>query len=314
MEAMRNQEQVFIKLIRRYKYLEKMFEEEMKKVLVFIKGFTPSERIKLARMTGLWIGNNAVPPNVLAVLINEHLVKDGIALEFLVEVLVTIKQEKGLSSLTQALKKGSLETKLMDFFPMNKRNEDYLKSVFIEKGLTEIVKLHKNQASQEAKRELQQLLLDDIRENKAAKDIISDIKEMALKYNIPEHEVISLIWTTVMALGEWNKKEELVAEQALKHLKLYTTLFQAFTSVDRSELALILKVQEFCYENMNFMKAFQKIIVLFYRTEVVSEDSIFKWYKEAHNSKGKMHFLDQMKKFVDWLQSAEEESESEEED
>lgn len=39
--------------MRRFKYLEKMFEEEMKKVLVFIKGFTPSERIKLARMTAL---------------------------------------------------------------------------------------------------------------------------------------------------------------------------------------------------------------------------------------------------------------------
>lgn len=42
--------------MRRYKYLEKMFEEEMKKVLIFIKGFTPSERTKLARMTALWIG------------------------------------------------------------------------------------------------------------------------------------------------------------------------------------------------------------------------------------------------------------------
>lgn len=42
--------------MRRYKYLEKMFEEEMKKVLVFIKGFTPIERVKLARMTALWIG------------------------------------------------------------------------------------------------------------------------------------------------------------------------------------------------------------------------------------------------------------------
>lgn len=48
--------QVFIKLVRRYKYLEVMFEEEMKKVLVFIKGFTPEERTKLARMTALWIG------------------------------------------------------------------------------------------------------------------------------------------------------------------------------------------------------------------------------------------------------------------
>src|SRR5512142_148526 len=162
MEAMRNNEQVFIKLMRRYKYLEEMFEEEMKKVLVFIKGFTPSERIKLARMTALWLVNGSVPPTVLLVLNNEHLIKDGIALDFLVELFVTFKQEKGIASLIQTLKKGGLESKLMDFFPPNKRTEENFKQVFLEKELTEIIKLHKAQASQEAKRELQQTLIDDI--------------------------------------------------------------------------------------------------------------------------------------------------------
>lgn len=76
----------------------------------------------------------------------------------------------------------------------------------------------------------------------------------------------SQIWGVVMGQAEWNKKEELVAEQALKHLKIYTPLFGAFTSTARSELALILKVQEFCYENMNFMKVFQKIVLLFYKS------------------------------------------------
>lgn len=95
--------------MRRYKYLEKMFEEEMKKVLVFMKGFSPKERIKLARMTALWISNGSVPPTILSVLINEHLVKDNLALDFLLEVFVTWKQEKGLSSLMTALKKGGIE-------------------------------------------------------------------------------------------------------------------------------------------------------------------------------------------------------------
>lgn len=72
-----------------------------------------------------------------------------------------------------------------------------------------------------------------------------------------------------MGLAEWNKKEELVTDQALKHLKQYTTLLQAFTTVDRAELALILKVQEFCYENMNFMKAFHKIMLLFYKGKLL---------------------------------------------
>lgn len=80
------------------------------------------------------------------------------------------------------------------------------------------------------------------------------------------YNVILQIWGVVMGQAEWNKKEELVADQALKHLKVYTSLFDAFTTTARSELALILKVQEFCYENMNFMKVFQKIVLLFYKS------------------------------------------------
>ena len=66
---------------------------------------------------------------------------------------------------------------------------------------------------------------------------------------------------------EWNKKEELVADQAMKHLKHYAPLMAALTSNTKSELALLLKVQEYCYDNMNFLKAFQKIVVLFYKSK-----------------------------------------------
>lgn len=90
-------------------------------------------------------------------LINEHLVKDEIALDFLLEVCVTFKQEKGLSSLVQALKKGNIESKLMEFFPAKKQTEEQLRATFVERDLAEVVKLHKAQASYEAKRELQQV-------------------------------------------------------------------------------------------------------------------------------------------------------------
>lgn len=127
----------------------------MKKVLVFIKGFQPSERVKLARMTALWVASGAVPPTVLTVLNNEHLIKDGVALEFLLELFATLKQERGIPALITALKKGSLESRLMEFLPLNKRTDENLKKIFDDRGLEDIVKLHKAQASQEAKRELQ---------------------------------------------------------------------------------------------------------------------------------------------------------------
>lgn len=81
----------------------------------------------------------------------------------------------------------------MEFVPPNKRTEEYFRSVFEAVGLADIVKLHKAQASQEAKRDLQQLLLDDLADNRPLKDIILDLKEMAQKSGIPEHEVIGLV-------------------------------------------------------------------------------------------------------------------------
>lgn len=105
--------------------------------------------------------------------------------------------------------------------------------------------------------------------------------------------------------------QELVTEQAVRHLKTYTTLFETFTQTSRAELNLLLKVQDYCYSNMIFMKAFQKIIMLFYKTDVISEQSILKWYKQDYNVKGKMMFVEQMKEFIDWLQNAEEETDSE---
>lgn len=40
--------------------------------------------------------------------------------------------------------------------------------------------------------------------------------------------------------------------------------------------------------------------------DVLSEEAILKWYNESHLAKGKSVFLEQMKKFVEWLKNAEE--------
>jgi len=75
------------------------------------------------------------------------------------------------------------------------------------------------------------------------------------------------VWNTVMNAIEWSKKEELVADQSLKHLQPYCALLAAITSSGRSQLILINKVQDYCYDNMNFLKVFTKVIQLFYRSK-----------------------------------------------
>lgn len=43
------------------------------------------------------------------------------------------------------------------------------------------------------------------------------------KANLSEQAMISIIWSSLMGCVEWNKKEELVTEQAIKHLKVSST-------------------------------------------------------------------------------------------
>lgn len=50
----------------------------------------------------------------------------------------------------------------------------------------------------------------------------------------------------------------------------YSLLLKAFTSQGLSELSLLLKIQEYCYDNIHFMKAFQKIVVLLYKGACLS--------------------------------------------
>lgn len=45
----------------------------------------------------------------------------------------------------------------------------------------------------------------------------------------------------------------------------YAPLLAVFSTQGQSELVLLLKIQEYCYDNIHFMKAFQKIVVLLYK-------------------------------------------------
>ena len=69
-------------------------------------------------------------------------------------------------------------------------------------------------------------------------------------------------------------------------------------------MVLCNKIQEYCYDNQNLLKCFNKIILLFYKAEVLNEEVIIKWYKDGHIPKGSTVFMKQMKKFIDWLEQA----------
>jgi len=306
---------VLYKLIRRYKYIEKPLGEELMKLMVFLKGFSEEERQKVATMTGICLANSLGNPECLNTLFEEHLVKEGIAIDFASDVFRAWLVEKDMGNLGSALKRAQLETKLLNLLPFNKRTIENFEAHFKAAGLDSIVEFQRVKASGEMRKQMQGKIRDMISDEEPVKDICTAIEEEKRRNNLQEHEVVVMVWNVLMSVVEWNKKEELVAEQAVKHLRQYSTaLLKPFTTTPRSELCLMVKVQEFCYDNMAFHKLFHKIILLFYRTEILSEDTILKWNSDSHSQKGKGIFLEQMKKFVEWLKNAEEESEEEDEE
>jgi len=309
--------QVFVKLMRRYKYLEKMLTEEMMKILVYLKGFSEEHRQRLAQVTALWVGSGLLPQNTLQVIINEHQVKEGVALDFMLEVLRVIKTEKGSTSVLSILKKSGLDNNLDQLFPSNKRTAENMKNIFIsadQADQQEIVTYLAGMENAGAKKDVQRTLKSSINEEKPIKEIIMDLKESVKKNGLTEYEAVAMIWVAVMAAVDFSKKEDLLQDQALRHLKNYISLFSAFTSSAKSEMVLCNKIQEYCYDNQNFLKCFNKIMLLFYKTEVLSEEVILKWYKDGHIPKGWTVFMEQMRKFIDWLEQAESEESSDEED
>lgn len=257
--------QVFIKLVRRYKYLEKTLEEEFKKVIRFLKGFTPDERNKLARVVGFLIATGQLNPAVVGSALNDSIVKDGIAGEFLVTVLQTWLKEKDPSTVWTGIRKAAVDQRITEFFPANRRSAEHLEVTFVSAGMGQLLEFQKAGLGDRAKRELQGQVSELVKDGAPVKEIVTRVEEFVSKNKMSESEVVVLLWNTLMNSIEWNKKEELVAEQALKHLKGYTTLLGTFTTTVKSELALMNRVQEFSYENQSFLKNFYKIIQLFYK-------------------------------------------------
>jgi len=308
-EVLKAHYEIFFKLIRRYKYLERFYQDEMKKLVVFLRGFSVEERRKLGTVYGISLANGLGNADCLAGLFEEHLVKDAISMSFATDVFTSWLKLKDINHLASTLKRAGIESKLMHLLPLNKRTQENFDNHFISADLKAIVEFQKAKANSDLKKELYKLIEDHIDDEESVNEMVVLIKNFIEKNAFPEHDAVTIVWSAIMNSVEWNKKEEVIAEQSMKHLKVYAPVLAACTTSGRSEMTLLNKIQDYCYGTPGFGKLFGKIVISFYKVDVLGEDVLIKWFKDG---KGKADHKDQIKKLVEWLLSAEEESEEEE--
>ena len=75
------------------------------------------------------------------------------------------------------------------------------------------------------------------------------------------------LWTSLMSSVEWNKKPEIVIEQALRHVKANLALIGRFTKSDKAQVVLMVTMQEHAYQNQTFLKIFPRLCLVLYKGE-----------------------------------------------
>ncbi|PWA02300.1 hypothetical protein BB558_001573 [Smittium angustum] len=304
------------KLTRRYKYLEKIFSETSKGIIEYVNRYSEENNKKLAAGFGLLIAEGFIYPDVIKVLQKDHLVKDGYALHVLTMLMKAYLTKRSVLNLFTALHKFKADD-LIEFFPLNKRSDEYFIRHFESEDMHQIIKYKLAIQANDAREIILQEVVDLMNESEGKAPISEIIKigrKTMAQNQLTENEVVVLLWDAVMGNVRWGMRSEVIEQQALAEVKEYADAFAPFTSSPKSEMALLKHIQIYCYEDAKLMRLFYQIVRILYTEDVLSHDAIIFWYSKGALPQGKSTFMKQMERFVVHLQSLDSESEDEDDE
>ncbi|KNC86599.1 hypothetical protein SARC_01280 [Sphaeroforma arctica JP610] len=309
--------ETFDKLTRRYKYLIRTMNDNLRKNFKYLNIFSEVHLERLAKFIGHVLSTRdqqMIEPTVLNGLLVEHLVKEEMSLNFITIVFKNWLSKASIESFAQVMKKAGLDGRLIDFFPNGKNNAAAIEEHFNSAGLPKVIEYFKSRQLSREKYQFKQDIKQKFEDEAPQAEIISTGKTFQTAQNLADEDMIGLIFNSMMGTVDWNrnnKSTDLLEKDALNFINANSKILLAFCETPRAQLTLMLRIQGYCYDNGPFMKIFQKITMLLYNNDILEEPAIQKWYRDGHSIKGKSVFLKQMAPMIEWLNNAESESEEE---
>ncbi|CAE6478015.1 unnamed protein product [Rhizoctonia solani] len=305
-DEVRKYVEVFNKLIRRYKYLQRPLEESSLPTLMQYMHRWPAEQTdKVAIATGLMISQGLASASCL-----QSLTKDSAALNVVTSIFRVILAEQSMEHLSGLLKKGGIKDLLL-FFPPSKRTADDLLTHFKNANLPQVAEWYTKKQSSALKTQLVAQLKEMCENEEPPESIIAAIKEHQAA--VPEAELVQVIWQGLMASVDWSARADQIEGLALREVTKYAPIIEPFCNTGKSQVALINVVQVYCYDDTRIIKAFPQILKVLYNKDCVSSQAIIYWFQKGAKAQGKQHFLKASEPLVKFLQAQEDESDEEEE-
>jgi hypothetical protein len=219
-----------------------------------------------------------------------------------------------VDDLVQLLVRGRVADRLLEFCPPGKRTLDALLTHLRAAGLGPLADWAARREVDARVAELQEGLSEMMAADPPhpPSEMIAYVKRCKQEANLPDPDVVRVIWTVLSrSVPMTGKNAQQVQQALLARVKANRKLLAAFVTSARLELQLIVALQVCCYEDSRLLKLFAETLRALYAADLVGEDAVMHWYRRGSHPKGRNVFLKDAEPFIKWLEEAEEEDDEE---
>lgn len=218
-----------------------------------------------------------------------------------------------MDSLGSALRKGGIRDPLL-FFPPQKRSQpgivtNHYKSV----GLPQVAEHWQKRANKDARDGvLVQLAGMRADEGTTNEEIVEFLQEQRAKTGLAMEDFVPIVFDGLTRPIQWSTRADQVEAQAVKEIREVSSVLEPFTPTPKAQIALINKVQLFCFEEQRVMKSFPNLLKVLYNDDVVSDQAILYWASKGARADGKETFLKMAAPLVKFLEEQSDDEDDEE--
>ncbi|KIM69316.1 hypothetical protein SCLCIDRAFT_1208716 [Scleroderma citrinum Foug A] len=308
-DDLKNYVQVLIKLIRRYKYLQKPLEERaLPTLLQYFNRWSPDQRNKFATTVGLLIAQGFVTAACLQSLTKDHLVKNDVSAIMLAIVFRAYLAEQPMEHLATALKRGNIKD-LLAFFPPNRRDGKILDEHFRKENLPQVADWYTKRQQVLAKEGIMSELKELYNHEEPEEAVVAAIQNKLEENPLADTDLIQCLWQGLIATVDWSARADQIEGLALREVGKFAPVLEAFCKGPKVEVALINAVQVYCYDDTRFMKTFTPILKVLYNKDCISDQAIIYWHQKGSKPQGRQHFIKATEALVKFLQEQEDSEE-----
>ncbi|GAA5987486.1 hypothetical protein JCM11641_003845 [Rhodosporidiobolus odoratus] len=317
MKEMRKAVGVFERLMRRYKYLQHDFEEtSLPRILGYVGRLTATEQQRLAGALVLFFQTGQVPASVLSAVRSVHLVKEGTAQTFLLSFLSAYKQTgESFEPMFVAFRKAGLAD-LDGFFSPGKRAAADVTGSLRAAGLGTVADWFVKTKTAGVRDEVTKRAKTALADGADADEVLSVLEPIAAR-SIPsvisDSDFVSLVFLALVSRLDLNAEGANVVDSAVKQVKDYAPVFEAFAQKAVCEVSLINTIQVYVHENPKVQPGFLRILKTLVSEDVVSSGPLSFWYNKGSKPQGREVLREKARPLVEFLEQQEEEEESDEE-